>query len=84
MNNQILDLNFYSQIKEILENARKKTYTAINFAMVEAYWEIGRSIVKVQEGNKTAKYGKQVLEELSKALTKDYGKGFTSTNLRYM
>lgn len=84
MNNQILDLNFYSQIKEILENARKKTYTAINFAMVEAYWEIGKSIVKVQEGNKTAKYGKQVLEELSKALTKDYGKGFTSTNLRYM
>lgn len=58
MSNQILDLTFYSQIKEILETARKKTYTAINFAMVEAYWEIGRSIVEIQGGNNTAKYGK--------------------------
>ena len=33
-----------AHIKEILENARKKTYNAINFAMVEAYWEIGKSI----------------------------------------
>lgn len=84
MSSQILDLTFYSQIKELLENARNKTYTAINFAMVEAYWEIGRSIVEMQEGNKIAKYGKQVIEELSKALTKDYGKGFDETNLRRM
>ena len=47
MSNQILDLTFYSQIKELLENVRNKTYTAINFAMVEAYWEIGRSIVEM-------------------------------------
>ena len=84
MSNQILDLTFYSQIKEILETARKKTYTAINFAMVEAYWEIGRSIVEIQGGNNTAKYGKQILKELSMALTKDYGKGYDETNLRKM
>ena len=46
MQNNVLDKNFYSQVKEILENARKKTYNAINFAMVEAYWEIGKSIVE--------------------------------------
>jgi hypothetical protein len=43
--------------KEILDNARKKTYNAINFAMVEAYWEIGKSIVEMQGGNETAEYG---------------------------
>lgn len=40
--------------------------------------------MKMQRGNKTAKYGKQVLGELSKALSKNYDKGFTVTNLRYM
>lgn len=84
MNNEISNLELYIQIKEILENARKKTYKAINFAMVEAYWEIGKRIVEVQGGNNTAKYGKQTLKELSKILTKDYGKGFDETNLRKM
>ena len=40
--------------------------------------------MKMQKGNKTAKYGKQVLGELSKSLSKNYDKGFIVTNLRYM
>lgn len=59
ISNEIIDLTFYSHIKEILENARKKAYSAINFAMVEAYWEIGKSVVEIQDGNETAEYGKK-------------------------
>lgn len=84
MQNNVLDKKFYSQVKEILENARKKTYNAINFAMVEAYWEIGKSIVEKQEGNYKAEYGKQIIKELAKLLTYDYGKGFDESNLRRM
>ena len=84
MKNEIMDLTFYSHIKEILENARKKTYAAINFAMVEAYWEIGKSIVEMQGGNETAEYGTNLLSLLSEKLTSEYGKGFTITNLKYM
>ena len=84
MQNNVLDKNFYSQVKEILENARKKTYNAINFAMVEAYWEIGKSIVEKQGGNETAEYGSNLLSLLSKKLISEYGKGFTITNLKYM
>ena len=84
MKNEIMDLTFYSHIKEILDNARKKTYNAINFAMVEAYWEIGKSIVEMQGGNETAEYGTNLLVLLSEKLTSEYGKGFTVTNLRYM
>ena len=84
MKNEIMDLTFYSHIKEILDNARKKTYNAINFAMVEAYWEIGKSIVEMQGGNETADYGTNLLVLLSEKLTSEYGKGFTVTNLRYM
>ena len=36
---------FYKQVSSILNAARDKAYTAVNFAMVEAYWEIGKSIV---------------------------------------
>ena len=84
MSNEIIDLTFYSHIKEILEKARMKAYTAINFAMVEAYWEIGKSIVEMQGGSKTAKYNTNLLNLLSKKLTSEYGKGFTITNLKYM
>lgn len=84
MANEIMDINFYNQIKEILSNARAKVYSAANFAMVEAYWEIGKSIVEKQGGNATAEYGTSLLKELSKQMTADFGKGFTVTNLSYM
>ncbi len=55
----------YSSIKSILENARAKAYKAINFAMVEAYWNIGRVIVEEeQKGERKAEYGKGVIKEL--------------------
>lgn len=84
MPNEITDSDFYSQIKEILSNARAKVYSAANFAMVEAYWEIGKSIVERQGGNATAEYGAGLLKALSKQMTADFGKGFTVTNLSYM
>ncbi len=84
MANEIMDLTFYNQIKEILSNARAKVYSTVNFAMVEAYWEIGKSIVEKQGGNANAEYGTKLIEELSKQMTSDFGKGFTTTNLKYM
>ena len=84
MTNEIMDGNFYKHIKEILATARSKAYSAVNFVMVEAYWEIGKSIVERQGGNPTAEYGTKLIEELSKQMTADFGKGFTVTNLKYM
>lgn len=84
MANEIMDVTFYNQIKEILSSARAKVYSVANFAMVEAYWEIGKSIVEKQGGNATAEYGTKLIEELSKQMTVDFGKGFTPTNLKYM
>lgn len=52
--------------------------------MVEAYWEIGRSIVEQQGGAERAEYGEALLRELSRRLTEDFGKGFDESNLRYM
>ena len=82
--NELEEQSFYSQIKEILSTARNKAYTAVNFAMVEAYWNIGKLIVEKQGGSDKAEYGSGLLSVLSKQMTRDFGKGFTVTNLKYM
>ena len=75
----------YVSIKEILANARKRAYSAVNFAMVESYWLIGQQIVvHEQHGEARADYGKGLLKELAARLTIDFGKGFDESNLRYM
>jgi predicted nuclease of restriction endonuclease-like (RecB) superfamily len=75
--------NYIFEIKQILSSARQKAYAAINTAMVEAYWQIGKRIVEEeQNGEKRAEYGKKVLENLSIELTSDFGKGFSMRTLR--
>ena len=75
----------YADVSEILANARKRAYTAVNFAMVESYWLIGQQIVEhEQHGEARADYGKGLLKELAARLTTDFGKGFDESNLRYM
>lgn len=74
---------FHTDIKTILEQARSKARSAVNAAMVEAYWLIGRRIVEEeQRGRHKAEYGSRLLENLSKALASDFGKGFSYANLR--
>lgn len=79
-----MNQNFYNEIKEILITARNKVYQTANFAMVEAYWNIGKSIIEEQGGNEKAEYGTGLLKELSKQMTQDFGKGFTVANLKNM
>jgi len=77
--------DIYSEIKETLLLSRNQAYNAVNFAMVQAYWQIGRIIVEhEQNGNVRADYGKSVLQELSGRLTKDFGKGFSVRTLQQM
>ena len=79
-----LSQDFYHQIAQVLVTARGTAYRAVNSAMVQAYWEIGRRIVEEQGGTERAEYGAALIAELSKRLTEDFGKGFTVTNLKYM
>ena len=81
---EYLDEAFYASIKELLEQARKRICRHINGEMVLTYWQIGKMIVEKQGGEDRAKYGDELIAELSYKLTKDFGKGYTVTNLRYM
>lgn len=72
------------EIKEIIVDARAKAYAAVNSAMVEAYWLLGKKIIEEeQNGKERADYGSQLLKELSKELTKEFGKGFSVNSLYY-
>ena len=74
--------DFYNDIKNILQSAKDNAYKQVNFIMVEAYWCVGKKIVEQeQSGEDRAKYGKAIIKELSKKLTKDFGKGFSAQNL---
>ncbi len=73
---------FHEDIRAILEQARAKARSAVNSAMVEAYWLIGQRIVQEeQQGQHKAQYGTRLMEELSAALSADFGKGFSYANL---
>ena len=75
----------YREIRAVLESARSSAYRAVNTAMVGTYWQVGRLIVEYEQGGRTrAAYGESVLDDLSRRLTNDFGKGFTTTNLKYM
>jgi len=81
MNNE-LDIDIYQNIRQTLVSARTKVYSAINSAMVEAYWNIGKQIAEAI-GDRS-EYGKQLLKYISKKLTEEFGKGFTERNLQAM
>ena len=77
--------NLYDAIHQVLETARQSAYKAVNSAMVQAYWQIGRLIVEdEQNGENRAEYGKKVLNILAERLTADFGKGFDARELRRM
>ena len=74
-----------SQISETFVVGQKKAVLSVNSHLVETYWKIGRYIVEYEQGgNERAKYGKQLLERLSKDLSLRHGKGFSLSNMKRM
>ena len=76
---------FYSQIVELLQSARNKVVRTVNQTMVLTYFDIGRMLVEEEQGGKErADYGKKVVKELSRVLTREFGKGFSERNIEQM
>jgi len=78
--------NSYRQMLEkigtILEEGRKRSYSAVNDVLIETYWNVGREIVEYeQKGKEKAEYGSALLDKLSKDLKARYGKGFSRRNV---
>ena len=71
-----------NDLRSIVSKARSKAFAAVNYSLVERNWRIGQRIVEQeQNGASRAEYGKHVIEIASAALTKEFGKGFSETNI---
>lgn len=85
MTNKPLNTKLYSQIVDLLQSAKNKVVRTVNQTMVLTYFEIGRMLVEEEQGGKErAEYGKEVVNGLSKILTKEFGKGFSVRNIEQM
>lgn len=79
------EAQLFAQVRDILAQARQRIARQVNTTIVEAYWNVGRHIVEYeQNGNAKQAYGANTLNELSRRLVAEFGKGFTKTNLLYM
>ena len=74
----------FEEIKGLINTSRNKVYSAVNTEMLNLYWNIGKIIMEIQQGNERASYGDTILDKLSEKLTNEFGKGFSSRNLRTM
>ncbi len=85
MKQQLILPALVDDIRQLIIAGRARVVTVVNVAMVSTYWEIGRRIVEEeQQGSQRAEYGKYLLQELSRALSQEFGKGFNVTNLYLM
>lgn len=77
------DAQFISDIKAIVHTAKQKVYQAADLFQVAANWLVGRRIVEQeQHGRERAEYGKRIIELASEALTAEYGKGYSLTQIK--
>lgn len=72
-------------IRTIISQARSLTRRSINSLQVISNYLIGMRIVtEEQGGHERAEYGQSILNELSAELTKEFGRGYSRSNLEYM
>lgn len=74
----------FEEIRNLINDSRNKVYNTVNTEMLKLYWNIGKIIMEIQQGNERAIYGKAVLQNLSKKLTDEFGRGFSVDNLEKM
>ena len=66
-----------SEIRSLLEASRKNVAQQVNQELLSTYWKIGEVVVRCE-------YGEKTLSQLSRALTKELGKGFSRSNVYNM
>ena len=80
-----LKKDIYEEIRGLLKSARENIVSTINSTMAKTYFLIGKKIVEEeQNGEERAEYGEELVKNLSLKLTKEFGKGFSKTNLKQM
>ncbi len=75
--------NLFSEIRQLIEEAKRTVAVTVNTTTTILYWNIGKRINSDILGDKRAVYGKEIVKTLSKRLTEEYGKGWSEQQLRH-
>ena len=83
--NKLTNQALVEQVRVLLEASRQRIAVEVNTTLLHTYWEIGRVICEYEQTDSVrAEYGKQTLKVVSKELTKEFGKGFSVSNIQFM
>jgi predicted nuclease of restriction endonuclease-like (RecB) superfamily len=75
----------FQSVRSLIQEAQQHVVRNVNTTMLITYFEIGRIIIEhEQKGKLRAGYAEETLIQLSKDLTKEFGKGYSRSNLEYM
>jgi predicted nuclease of restriction endonuclease-like (RecB) superfamily len=81
----VVPSSLIGSLRELITQARQQVLRHVDVVQVQTYWHIGRHIVEFEQGGQArAAYGKRLLPQLGQALSREFGKGFDTSNLRYM
>lgn len=85
MDKLTIDSPMIAEIKSLLENARKNVAQQVNSELLSTYWKVGEIIVRYEQNDQIrAAYGENTLKQLSKSLSREFGKGFSRSNIYNM
>lgn len=85
MDKLTIDSPMITEIKSLLESARKNVAQQVNSELLSTYWKIGEIIVRYEQNDQIrAAYGENTLKQLSKSLSREFGKGFSRSNIYNM
>lgn len=83
-NNITISDSLVADVRNIIEEGRKRAFSAAGQVAILTYWNVGRRIVEEeQQGNARADYGKGLIPVLADKLTAEYGAGYGRRNLAY-
>ena len=72
------------ELRSLIEATRGRVAQTVNSELVALYWQAGKRLREEVLGDERAVYGEQVVAEVAKALTAEFGRGFNKRNLHYM
>jgi hypothetical protein len=72
------------ELRSLIEATRGRVAQTVNSELVALYWHVGKRLREEVLGDERAAYGEQVITEVAKALTAEFGRGFSKRNLHYM
>ncbi|MCL2682746.1 MAG: PDDEXK nuclease domain-containing protein [Bacteroidales bacterium] len=80
-----LQSDLFADVKTLIEQSKQQVSVVINSTMTMLYWQIGKRIVAELQGKDRSEiYGREVVANLCKNLSNEYGNSFTEKNIRKM